>query len=278
MKKSYLKILVILVTITANQIFSQNSTYGKISYKKATNISGKQRMLSQRIAKVHLFKLAGASGSQLSSEFNSSIQLFQRNLSILKSNSTTSSAKVKSLIKKEANVFDKFKSVLRDRSISKVNTVIETSNQLLKTCHALVLAIEEDSKYNKEFFDESDSEQLKVTTVNVSGKQRMLSQRLCLYYVACRLYRKERLNYKNICNTVEVIYAEMNESLNNLLINDLNTFEIEANIGKVLSIFDDIESNKKDFFNNKIPLKDIMSKTNKITSLYNIITGQYTSL
>lgn len=278
MKKSYLKILVILVTITANQVFSQNSTYGNISYKKATNISGKQRMLSQRIAKVHLIKLAGASGSQLTSEFNSSLQLFQRNLSILSSNSTNSSVKVKSLIKKEGKIFEKFKTVLRDRSISKVNSVIETSNELLKTCHALVLAIEEDSKYNKEFFDENESEQLKVTTVNVSGKQRMLSQRLCLYYVACRLYRKERLDSKNLCNTVEVIYAEMNSSLNSLLINDLNTFDIEANIGKVLSIFDDIENNKRDFFNNKIPLNDIMSKTNKITSMYNVITGQYTSL
>lgn len=278
MKKIYQKILVLLIIVISQHAIAQNSTFGNISYKKATNISGKQRMLSQRIAKVHLIKLAGATGSQLTSEFNSSIQLFQRNLSILKSNSTKSSAKVKSLIKKEFNVFEKFKSVLRNSKISNVNSVIETSNQLLKTCHSLVLAIEEDSKYNKEFLNESNEEQSKVTTVNISGKQRMLSQRLCLYYVACRLYRKEKLDSKNMCNIVEEVYAEMNKSLNSLLINDLNTFDIESNIGKVLSIFDDIENNKKSFLNNKIPLNNIMSKTNKITSLYNVITGQYTSL
>ncbi len=278
MKKLTTLSFYLLSILAVFDLSAQNTSYGKISFKKATNISGKQRMLSQRIAKVHLIRLAGASGSELSSEFTSSIQLFQRNLAILKANSENSSAKVKTLIKKENNLFEQFKEVLRNRNLANVNAIMETSNLLLKTCHALVLAIEEDSKYNKEFLNEEESEQSKVTTINLSGKQRMLSQRLCLYYVACRLYRKEKLNSKGMCDKVEEIYGEMNNSLNNLLISDLNTFSIEGNIGKVLSLFEDIENNKRDFFNNKLPLTNIMSKTNKITSLYNVITGQYTSL
>jgi len=120
-----------------------------------------------------------------------------------------------------------------------------TSNELLKICHSLVLAIEEDSKYNKEYLNEATSEQSKVT---------------------------------GMCLQVENIYEEMNDSLNSLLINDLNTFTIEENIGKILGLFEAIEKNKRDFFNNKLPLTDIMKKTNKITNLYNIVTGQYTSL
>lgn len=273
-----INLLLMLLVSSFTIALAQNSTYGNISYKKATNISGKQRMLSQRITKVYLIKLAGASGSELTSEFNSSIQLFERNLSILESNSTKSSAKVKSLLRKEKSVFETFKNTLRNRDISNVNNAITMANTLLKTCHALVLAIEEDSKYNKEFLNESETEQTKVAIVNVSGKQRMLSQRLCMFYVACRLYRKENLDAKDLCNNVEEVYAEMNNSLNSLLTSNLNTFEIEANIGKVLSIFDSIENDKKAFFNNKLPLNDIMNKTNKITSLYNVITGQYTSL
>lgn len=275
MKKIISLYLLILCTYIG---ICQSNSYGNISYSKATNISGKQRMLSQRITKLYMLKLAGSHGTELTKEFNSSIQLFERNLSILESNGKSSSMKIKSSLRKEKSQWERFKQVLREHSISKVNSVMTNCNELLKRCHELVLAIEEESKYSNEFANESASEQLKVETVNISGKQRMLSQRLCLYYTACRVYRKERLDSKALCNKVEEIYAEMNKSLNWLLINDLNTFAIEENIGKILGLFEEIEKNKKDFKNNKLPLVKIMNLTNKITSNYNVVTGQYTSL
>ena len=279
MKKLTTFLLVILIStinITLSQAQSQN--YGSISYKKATNISGKQRMLSQRIAKVYLLKLAGASGTELNQEYNSGIQLFQRNLSILTTNSKESSPKVKALIRKEDKQFEKFKTALRNSSIENVNTIMNISNELLRVCHSLVLAIEEDSKYTKEYSNENESEQLKVNTVNLSGKQRMLSQRLCLYYTACRLYKKEKLDAKGMCVKVEELYKEMNNSLNSLLINNLNSFSIEEDIGKILGLFEIFENQKRDLFNNKLPLKTIMTTTNKITNLYNVVTGKYSSL
>ncbi len=252
--------------------------FGNISYEKATNISGKQRMLSQRIAKIYLLRLAGANGSEVNSEYNSSLQLFQRNLTILEANSKKSSLKVRAALKKEKEQWETFKKIIENKSSKNLNNVMNTSNELLKRCHTLVLAIEEDSKYSKEFSSENSGDQLKVETVNISGKQRMLSQRLCLYYTACRVFKKEKLNSKGLCVEVEKIYNEMNNSLNSLLINDLNTFTIEQKIGEVLSQFKQIEDNKRDFFNNKIPLVKIMALSNKITNLYNVITGKYSSL
>ena len=264
----------LLSTIT----IAQESTYGKISYKKATNISGKQRMLSQRIAKVFLLKQAGAHGAELNQEFSSAVQLFKRNLSILESNSTNSSFKVKNCIKNERQQWELFERKLNSSSQPTVTEVMNISNTLLKKAHALVLAIEEDSKYSKEFANVHKSSQEKVEIVNISGKQRMLSQRLCLYYTACRLFRREKKDSKNLCVQVEKIFEEMNNSLNTLLISDLNSFQIEENIGKVLNIFESIQENKRDFFNNKIPLSQMMNMTNSITNQYNIITGQYASL
>lgn len=278
MRKITTLITTISLTIISTYVSAQNASYGNISFGKATNISGKQRMLSQRIAKLFMLKVAGSSGIHLNQEYNSSIQLFQRNLSILEANSKSSSAKVKSAIRKETSEWESFKSSLRKKDKSNINVIMNSSNQLLKKCHALVLAIEEDSKYNKEFLNENTNEQLKVETVNISGKQRMLSQRLCLYYTACRVYRKEKLDSKGMCVKVKEIYNEMNASLNSLLINDLNTFPIEQNIGKILSLINNLEDNKKDFFNNNLPLVTMVNLTNKITNLYNVVTGQYTSL
>ena len=279
MKKLHTLLLTVLIAaLNFTTSKAQSSNYGNISYQKATNISGKQRMLSQRIAKVHLLKLAGATGTELNQEYTSSIRLFQRNLSILTTNSKENSPKVKALIRKEERGFEKLKTALRNSSVENVNTVMNTSNELLQICHSLVLAIEEDSKYTKEYSNESESEQLKVNTVNLSGKQRMLSQRLCLYYTACRLYKKEKLDAKGMCVKVEKLYKEMNNSLNSLLINDLNSFSIEEDIGKILGLFEIFENQKRDLFNNKLPLKTIMTTTNKITNLYNVVTGKYSSL
>jgi len=273
--KKWIFLTSILLSTICN---AQNNSYGNISYGKATNISGKQRMLSQRIAKLYILKLAGSRGQELTKEYNSSIQLFERNLYILESNSKTSSIKIKSSLKKEKKQWELFKTKIRSQSLENVSTIIASSNELLKKCHALVLAIEEEAKYANEFTNESPREQLKVETVNISGKQRMLSQRLCLYYATCRVYRMRKMDSKSICYEVENIYNEMNKSLNWLLINDLNTFNIEENIGKVLGLFQEIEKQKKDFFGNKLPLINIMNLCNKITSTYNEVTGQYTSL
>ena len=268
-----LLLLSTLTTIHAEEI----ETFGNISYEKATNISGKQRMLSQRIAKVYLIRLAGGHSPELSAEFNSSIQLFTRNLSILESNSKDSSSKVKASIKKEKSQWELFKKKLRDDKTT-VDEVINVSNELLQKAHSLVLAIQEESKYNNEISNDTSDNQLKVETVNLSGKQRMLSQRLCLYYTACRLFRRDHKNTGNLCHEVEDIYEQMNKSLNSLLINDLNSFGIEANIGKILGVFNEIEDHKKDFKNNKIPLTKMITMTNSITNMYNIVTGQYASL
>ena len=273
-----IKLTIILVCSILSSALAQGDTYGNISFEKATNISGKQRMLSQRIAKVYLIKKAGASGTELNKELNSSIQLFQRNLSILESNGANSSSKVKASIKREKAQWELFKTKLSSSEKPSTMQVISMSQDLLKKAHALVLAIEEESKYSKEFSGDNSNNQLKVETVNISGKQRMLSQRLCLYYTACRLFRKEKMDSKGLCNEVENIYAEMNKSLNSLLINDLNSFEIEENIGKILGYFNEIENNKRDFFNNRLPLSKIMSLSNSITSSYNVVTGQYASL
>ena len=215
MFKKFNLILVSTLLLTFN-VYSQKGTYGNISFEKATNISGKQRMLSQRIAKLFLLKKAGANGAELDQEYNSSLRLFARNLSILEANGKNASAKVQLSIKSEKTQWKYFDKTLHNKTAPSVKLVMEMSNDLLKKAHALVLAIEEESKFTKDLkngISTKFNQNLKVETVNISGKQRMLSQRLCLYYTACRLFRKEKKDAKGLCKEVENIYGEMNASL-----------------------------------------------------------------
>ena len=205
-----IQLLLISVLFPIVSIFSNNSigkTFGKISYEKAINLSGKQRMLSQKIAKVKVLKFAGASSVELKNELTSSMTLFERNLKILDINASNQSAKVKAMIRQERSEWDRFKNTLNKPNVP-VFDVLDGAEALLTKCHQLVVAIEEESKFNKQLEASSKMDQLRVETVNTAGKQRMLTQKMCLYYASCRAFKKGK-NADIACNEYKNIYNQM---------------------------------------------------------------------
>lgn len=271
--KPTLKVLLILLFSITN-LYSQNKSYGKISYEKAVNLSGKQRMLSQRIAKIKVLNAVGASSVDLKAEFNSSITIFERNLKILGLNSQNQSAKVKAMIRQEESMWKKYKSLIQLPNPA-VEDVLSSAEALLTKCHELVLAIEEDSKFSKQLAVSSGVGQLKVETVNISGKQRMLSQKLCLYYAACRAFKKGK-NADAACVQYKNIYTSLDSVVNDLIVSELNNSQIDLTISQILNIMDtEINSKRKDFVDNRIPLQKVVSTTNKLLELFNKLTSQY---
>lgn len=265
--------ILILCTLFTQFLFAQNSTFGKISYEKAINLSGKQRMLSQKITKVVALKVAGAETPALKSELLAGRTLFERNLEILKANSISQSPKVRAMLRAEINEWKNFKEIIGS-TITDFEKVLSASELLLQKSHNLVLAIEEESKFNKELSLSSSTDQLKVTTVNKAGKQRMLSQKMCLYYVSCRIFKKGK-NADKACSNYKGLYAQINNTVNDLLVNELNTSEIEVAIANVLNNLDRINSRKKEFNDNRIPLQEMINLTNLLTNQFNKITNLY---
>ena len=245
--------------------------YGDLSFNDAINISGKQRMLSQKISKVYMMRLNGASKEATSEEFKASTGLFNDNLILLDNNSTNSSAKTKTLISEEKAQWEKFLNKFLLNPTDDVNKLLVLSNGLLDKCKAAVSGIQKDG-------DSLTGDLEKLKTINTSGKQRMLSQRLSLYYLASKLNSG---NPQQAATKGELkrVLNKMEASLNELLKNPLNTDEINKNLAIIKQEFNLVTGNNiTDFENQKIDTNKILEFSNKVTTTYNTITGLYAQL
>ncbi|MBU2951120.1 type IV pili methyl-accepting chemotaxis transducer N-terminal domain-containing protein [Tamlana agarivorans] len=268
-KSHFIVLNIILLLLTVNISFSQSQKYGSISYNKAINISGKQRMLSQKMSKAYLLLANGIYNDKIKKELSSSKFIFERQLMILKDNAETDLIKLR--IKNIEGLWEDFKPLITSNPDLKTSKKIMNMNtKLLKSCNDLVLSIESLSSYSNNFF--SDNNQELVEIINVSGKQRMLSQRLCLYFTACSLFPKEKDEYEKV---LEATYSEFNDKIGYLLINSYNTTETEEEFGYIMGEWESFQVNKKDFLKGEFGLESVFNTTNHLTTSFNKITGIY---
>lgn len=269
--KKVLFIICFLLFVCAS--YAQDAKFGKLSFEKAVNLSGKQRMLSQKIAKIVVLKSLGANGLNMERELKSAQTLFNRNLMIIKNNSVSQSAKVKAKVMAESKEWSRFKTIL-PTATANLEQFLSQSEMLLKKCRELVLAIEEASNYSKQISYSAATGQLRVKTINKSGRQRMLSQKMCLYYAVCRAFKSGKKS--NVyCNGYVGIYNEMNRVINDLMVNELNDSEIDLVVSEILDIFQEIEDNKSKFVDNKTPLLTILKSTDNMLNNFNKLTNLY---
>ncbi|WP_299222123.1 type IV pili methyl-accepting chemotaxis transducer N-terminal domain-containing protein [uncultured Aquimarina sp.] len=271
MKKKKTKILLTICVIlfTCNLVFSQSNNYGAITYGKAINISGKQRMLSQKMSKAYLLIAKGISDAAIKKELNSSKFIFEKQLQILTKNATSSSVKLS--IKKVEQLWGVFKEVITSTpSPQNCLRIMKMNTSLLKACNDVVVSIENNFSYNNQFFQNKNKEL--VNTINVSGKQRMLSQRLCLYYTASTMFTQEGPEYRKVLTSV---YTEFDTVIGNLLISSYNSTEIEEELGSIMALWEKFQTNPKGLLNGEFQLQEIFATTNQLTKSFNKITGLY---
>ncbi|MFD2565724.1 type IV pili methyl-accepting chemotaxis transducer N-terminal domain-containing protein [Aquimarina rubra] len=252
-------------------MIAQSKNYGAITYGKAVNISGKQRMLSQKMSKAFLLLAKGINDDAIKKELNSSKFIFEKQLQILTKNAT--SATVKLSIKKVKGLWEEFKEVIISTpDVQNSLRVLKLNTNLLKACNEVVKSIESSFNYNNQFFKDKNKEL--VHTINVSGKQRMLSQRLCLYYTATTMFLRDSSDYKE---TLNLVYTEFDNAIGELLISSYNSTEIEEELGSIMSLWEKFQINKKGLANGDFPLQEIFTTTNQLTKSFNKITGLYES-
>ena len=270
MNKLNLKKVFSLILFTLTVVVSAQN-FGAITYSHATNISGKQRMLSQRMTKIYLQRLSGKT-EKLNKQYQESLVEFNENFATLEKNAANSNDQVKQAITAEKKEWENFLQTFLFNKKPNMATVVTQATDLLKICNNLVVQIEAEAKGR---VGSSDTDLLKVQTVNISGKQRMLSQRFSMLYLACGIEGNKSTVF---CKQYMEVFGQIKATWSNLIKNKLNTADIISDLNAIKELIDSIDSRKEALIKNTISPVEISEFSNKLTKKYNDVTGKYAKL
>lgn len=191
------------------------SAWATLSDTEAVNLSGMQRMLSQRIAKAYLMIGAEIRPEQANQQLDASLARFESNLQTLASHPTTPA--IAEQLQALTLLWQRYRGLALQRpSREGALVMLSLSDQLLAACEALVQQIETASA--------NHSAQL----VNRSGRQRMLSQRIAKLYLAMSW----KLPQPNLRSEFEQAVTEFDQALQLLTAAPQNDAAIAAALAK----------------------------------------------
>lgn len=168
--KSLALLLAVSLSIFSAPTFAQIETLSQ-----AINESGRLRMLSQRIAKAQILKTLDIQPGNAQQQYTASQKKFDQNLKDLKLFSTTltSNTAIEVALSAIDTEWNGYKEVLSQGN--NVNDILVLSDRTLLACEELVSQLE------------NTAQRQSARWVNLSGRQRMLSQRIAKFYSAISL-------------------------------------------------------------------------------------------
>ena len=235
----------------------------RFSMGDAINIAGRQRMLSQRITQSYILQGIQPSVEKHRQVFERSMAEFERNLGQLAA--FKPAAPVTSTLRLVQEEWQAFAEIAR-QPVSKFTAaeLFQRSNTLLPAAHTYVMRLQALANHSS------------AELVNVSGRQRMLSQRIAKNYVAQHWgvagSEGTRLLYEDL--------AEFEQMLTFLLESPLNTPDITRNLLKTQGHL----SYTSRGFDGEMQMSEarqihvITGTTDIMLRNMNVITGQYAQL
>lgn len=253
----------IFILLTSSYFFSviPNSAFAQqLNLSQAINQAGLQRMLSQRMAKNYILLSQDIDTKAAAEELDESSALFEENL--FKLSSAIKDKESKEALKKlKQNWYDFRLFVLSDADKKQTAQIVDRSTLLLKSAHDLVLTLEKNSRANSDHL------------INVSGRQRMLSQRLAMLYYASNSGVQEKLFQQEMHKTSR----QFDQALSKLISAKENNTEINEALTDVNNQWNFYKtkfdgSNKGRFSPKtiKVVSESLLKEMNNITQLYEV--------
>jgi len=203
--------------------------------------------------------------------------IFEKQNTIIKQNASYKSTKNK--VSKVEDLWANFKKLIESTpNYDNAKKIIELNTDLLKASNDVVTAVILESKnagganinvLEDEGVSESDAELKKM--INMAGRQRMLAQRLGLYYYA----NQNTLKDKNTERMLNNVYNEIDGAITILLISNFNNGQIDEKLGLAMSKWEQIRNNKTKLMNHGFKNEEIYKISNDLTTAFNSVTGLY---
>lgn len=251
-------VMIAILMIMLSSILPTSVTAEVLTIDTAINKAGMQRMLTQRIAKSYLLAGQDVAADKAQKQLDASVALFEEHLGELEGFSPT--PEITASLQNIRREWNKFRQLaIGNPEHRQALSVIEGGSRLLELCEK-----------NVQLFETYSGEE-KGELINISGRQRMLSQRIGMLYVA----KSWRVTSESLDKAFEQALSDFDQALKLLTESSLNTAEINQALNEVAaqwefsrSGFELGESGRYVPFVIQVTTESMLKKMDRITNLY----------
>ncbi len=268
MIKSMGMTIVAVLSLSNVAVAEQNSTESvpvvsaaaKADTLKLVDIAGRQRMLSQRMSKDYMYVGNKVAVSKAKKQLETSVKEFKKAHDKL----------VNSINNEE------IKNLLAFVQMSSEDFEVMVKESFTTDNAQLVLDLSESMLEGSQYVVSSLREALNIKAskiVDISGRQRMLSQRIAKYYIAYQSGIKDKNTVDQMNETVKLF----NDSHKILMLNKENTPEINRKLNEIEKLWKIVHKFYLNIEKGGLP-HIVFSTTDKITTKMNEVTKLYVEI